>query len=156
VRTDFFDNFDAANAVAIQTDGKIILGGRVDIPGQTFNPNFGLARYNVGAFDLCLQDDGNGNLLQINTTTGEYQFTSCSGFAIGGTGALTRRGCTISLQHNAGDRRVLATINTCQKKATASVRLLSQGRTFTITDRNTANNTCACGDRRNHEARPGG
>lgn len=152
VQTDFFDNLDVANAVALQTDGKIIAGGRATIPGQTLNSDFALARYN-GAFDLCLQDDGNGNLLEINTTTGEYQFTSCSGFVIGGTGVLTRRGCTITLQHFVADRRVLATINTCQKKATASIRLLSQGRTFTITDRNTANNTCACGERRNRRGK---
>lgn len=146
VRTDFFNNLlDVANAVALQTDGKIIAGGRANIPGQTLNSDFALARYNA-AFDLCLQDDSSGNILQINTTTGEYQFTSCSGFVIGGTAALNRRGCTIALQHNAGDRRLLATIDTCQKKATASLRLLSQGGTFTITDRNTANNTCACGN----------
>ena len=95
-------------------------------------------------FNLCIQDDGSGNLLQINTTTGEYQFTNCGGLTVGGTGTLTKRGSLITLQHNASDRRVMATIDTTTNKATASLQLLSQGRTFSITDRNITNNTCAC------------
>jgi 6-phosphogluconolactonase len=95
-------------------------------------------------FDLCIQDDSNGSLLQINTTTGEYQFTNCAGFTIGGTGTLTRRGGVITLQHNSSDRRVMAKIDTSTNKATASVQSLSSGAIFSITDRNIANNTCAC------------
>jgi hypothetical protein len=94
--------------------------------------------------DLCIQDDSSGNLLQINTTTGEYQFTNCGGLIVGGTGTLTRRGSQITLQHNAADRRVIATIDTSTNKATASLQLFAQGRTFSISDRNITNNTCAC------------
>ncbi len=145
VTTDFgFE--DGANAIAIQADGRIIAAGFA--PDISTSYNFALVRYDGDGpfFNMCLQDDSNGNILQINTATGNYQFTNCSGFTVGGTGTLTRKGCTITLQHNNGDRRVLAKIDTCQKKATASIRLLSQGTTFTITDRNTANNNCACGN----------
>jgi 6-phosphogluconolactonase (cycloisomerase 2 family) len=95
-------------------------------------------------FDVCLQDDSNGNLLQINSTTGDYQFTNCSGFTLSGTGSLMKKGSVITLQHYAADRRVLARIDSSVNKGTASVQVFSQGTTFTITDRNTANNTCAC------------
>lgn len=95
-------------------------------------------------FDRCIQDDGSGGLLQINTTTGEYQFSNCSGLTLGGTGMLTKRGSTIMLQHSSTDRRVTATIDTATGKATASLQLFAQGRTFSITDRNISNNTCAC------------
>ncbi|HJQ23160.1 MAG TPA: right-handed parallel beta-helix repeat-containing protein [Blastocatellia bacterium] len=110
----------------------------------------GVFRCDVGAyeasppFDLCVQDDSSGSLLQINTSTGEYQFTNCAGLTVGGSGTLTRRGSTITLQHNASDRRVTATIDTATGKATAAIQLYAQGRTFSITDRNINNNTCAC------------
>jgi hypothetical protein len=108
------------------------------------NYSFSLDSVFCQLFNTCLQDDSAGYSLQVNTDTGEYQFANCNGIVIGGIGTLIRKGCTISLQHNAVDRRVLAKIDNCQKKATASIRLLSQGSSFTITDRNTANNTCGC------------
>jgi hypothetical protein len=63
-------------------------------------------------FDRCVQDESNGNLLQINTTTGDYQFSNCGGLTVGGTATLTKRGSLVTLQHNASDRRVMATVDT--------------------------------------------
>ena len=106
--------------------------------------DFLLARFLGQTFDLCIQDDSSGSLLQINTVTGEYQFTNCGGLMVGGKGTLTKRGSLITLQHNSTDRRLMATIDTATNKATASIQLFSQGRTFSIADRNITNNTCAC------------
>lgn len=95
-------------------------------------------------FDICIQDDSSGSLLKFNSTTGDYQFTNCAGLIIGGTGTLVTKGGIITLQHNGPDRRVLARIDKEVRSATASVQLFSQGTTFTITDRNTGNNSCSC------------
>jgi hypothetical protein len=95
-------------------------------------------------FDTCLQDESNGNLLQFNSTTGNYQFTNCAGVTILGPAALTKRGCLVTLQVNGPERRLLARIDTCMGIGIASIQVLSQGTTFTIMDRNTANDTCAC------------
>jgi len=95
-------------------------------------------------FDICIQDDSNGSILKFNSTTGEYQFSNCSGFTLNGVGSLIQRGSTITLQHYSSDRRVLARIDASVNKGTASIQVFLQGTTFTITDRNTANNTCAC------------
>ena len=95
-------------------------------------------------FDICIQDDSTGSIFKFNSTTGDYQFSNCSGFTLSGTGTLIKRGSIITLQHYASDRRVLARIDTSVNKATASIQLFSPSATFTITDRNTANNTCAC------------
>jgi len=142
--TDFSGSLDLANKALIQRDGKIIAAGTTLRPNDPTNSDFAFARYNGDpVFDLCIQDDGSGSLLQISTTTGEYQFTNCGGLTVGGTGMLTRRGSTITLQHNSTDRRVTATIDKATGRATA-LQLLSQGRTFSITDRNINNNTCAC------------
>jgi hypothetical protein len=96
------------------------------------------------AFDLCLQDESNGNLLRINSNTGDYQFTNCRGLSVGGTASLTRRGSVLALQATGSDRRLLARLDTCMKSGTASIQVFSQGTTLTILDRNTANNTCVC------------
>ena len=95
-------------------------------------------------FDICIQDDSSGSILRINSATGDYQFTNCSGFTLAGIGIVSRRGGVVTLQHYASDRRVLARIDGSVQKATASIQVFSQGSIFTITDRNTANNTCAC------------
>ncbi|HMG36464.1 MAG TPA: beta-propeller fold lactonase family protein [Blastocatellia bacterium] len=96
------------------------------------------------AFDFCLQDDSNGNLLKINSRTGDYQFTNCSGFILTGTGTLIKQGSTLTLQHYATDRRVFAKNDGSVNRGSASIQVFSSGITFTIFDRNTANNTCSC------------
>jgi hypothetical protein len=120
--------------------------GDVSIIGQTTDRMDALA-WSPSAdllFDLCLQDESNGNILQINLTTGEYQFTNCQGFTIGGTGAISIRGCLVTFQVNGPDRRILARIDTCLRTGTASVQYLPAGRNFSVLDRNISNNTCVC------------
>jgi uncharacterized delta-60 repeat protein len=142
VTTDFFGFSNEANAVVVQEDGRIVVAGRANtgVVGD-----FALARYNATSFGLCLQDASNGNLLQIDASTGDYLFTNCSGLTLGGTGVISSRGSIITLQQNGPDRRVLAKIDGSVNKGTASVQVFSRGTTFTITDRNTLNNTCSCG-----------
>ena len=97
------------------------------------------------AFDVCLQDDSSGNILRFNKTTGDYLFNRCdTGFMLGGTGTVTIKGSMITLQHNAADRRVFAQMDNAVKSGKASIQVFSLGTTFTIADRNTTNNTCAC------------
>jgi 6-phosphogluconolactonase (cycloisomerase 2 family) len=96
-------------------------------------------------FDLCIQDESSGDLLRLNTTTSAYQLTRClNGFTLSGTARLTRRGCTLTVQDLSTDRRIMAQIDTCSNRATASIQIFSQGGTFTLTDRNMTNNTCHC------------
>jgi hypothetical protein len=108
----------------------------------------GVPRCDAGAyeaaspFDLCIQDDSSGYKLKINSITGEYQFTNCAGITLNGTGTLNKRGNILTLQQYAIDRRVVATVDRGANKATASIQ--TNGMTLTITDRNTANDTCAC------------
>lgn len=146
-------------SVSLSTSGVPVFAGWEDISGigrvtltQTGQPwsplidnlEFG-KRVSNAPFDICVQDDSNGNPLQFNSTTGDYQFTKCgSDLMLGGTGSLTKRGSIITLQHYATDRRVLARIDGSVNRGTASIQLFSLGTTLTIADRNTINNTCAC------------
>jgi uncharacterized delta-60 repeat protein len=143
VITDFFGNRDRIQAVAIQPDNKVVAAGVATSPST--GGDFAVARYVGGAtFDTCLQDDRNGNTLQYNSATGDYQFTNCSGFTIAGTAKLKKKGSNITLEHDATDRRASVKVNTVAKKAQASIELLPQGPTFTIKDKDVTNNSCAC------------
>jgi uncharacterized delta-60 repeat protein len=143
VSTEFVGLNDEAFAVAIQRDGKIIAAGYARM--FSTREDFALVRYEGPGFDICIQDESSGDTFQINSSTGDYQFASCSGGAvIGGTGALTQRGCTITLQHISSDRRIIVRVDTCRNSATAAVQVFSPANTFTISDRNTANNRCGC------------
>ena len=95
-------------------------------------------------FNTCLKDDSSGVLLQIETSTGAYQFSNCAGVTISGTGSITERGNVVTLQHYNGDRRVTATFDRGTRIGRASIQSLSLGRTFGIIDRNISNNSCTC------------
>lgn len=96
------------------------------------------------AFDVCLQDDSNPNTVFLaNKTTGAYRFC-CGGTAFTGTAVMTKKGNVITFQHNAADRRLLATFDGSTFKATASMQSPPGVNKCSITDRDTRNNTCNC------------
>jgi hypothetical protein len=95
-------------------------------------------------FNACVQDDSSGSVLQYNSATGAYLFNDCHGVLVSGTASLLVRGSTTTLQDYGTDRRVLAKIDRSVNKATATVQLFSPSRLFTITDRNTGDDTCVC------------
>jgi hypothetical protein len=149
----FFASGDQGNAIAVDSLGSAYVTGETSsnqfpITPGAFQPNLrGFTNAfisKISMFDTCLQDESNGNFLRLDTTTGNYQFSNCRDLTLSGTAVITRKGCLITLQVNGPDRRLVASIDTCAKRGSASIQILSAGTTFTIIDRNTANNTCAC------------
>ncbi|HKP12796.1 MAG TPA: hypothetical protein VJZ91_11815, partial [Blastocatellia bacterium] len=131
--TTSINGYDVSTAIAVQADGKIVAGGSAGNPAVT--TDFALVRYlgDDTRLDSCVQDDSNGNLLQFNSSTGQYVFTNCGGVTLGGIGTIMRRGNVITLQHNAADRRVQAAIDLGTHRASATLQLLTNGKTFSIT-----------------------
>lgn len=76
------------------------------------------------------------------TVTWSPTSVSRSMLEIPGTGSVAIKGCIITLQHNAPDRRVMSRLDTCSNTGEASVQTNSSKTTFTITDKNTADNSC--------------
>lgn len=144
VMTDFFGGADHGWDLVLQKDGKAVVGGSVQTSAGT---QFGLARYKAYTvnYDICFSDDGGSAMLSLNSITGDYQFTPCGGgTVITGTGTVARRGCVLTLRHNAPDRRVVVKVDACRNTGTVTVQGFSPGETFTITDMNKPANTCAC------------
>lgn len=132
-----------AAAVAIQADGKVVAAGTAF--NTDFRSDFALARYDGTNFDLCLQDDSNGNLLQFNSQTGDYQFFDCrKGLMLTGRGSVRIHACKIEFSASKPDHSITALANSCTKAGSASVKLLPSGRVLTISDRDMTNNTCTC------------
>lgn len=98
----------------------------------------------ASAFDYCIQDDSNGNILSLNSVTGDYLFANCKGVTLIGTGIVTRKGSTVTLQHYPSDRRVLVRIDGSSNKAIGAIQSLPLGVTFNLMDRNISNNSCSC------------
>jgi 6-phosphogluconolactonase (cycloisomerase 2 family) len=96
-------------------------------------------------FDVCLQDDSNPSTVFLgNSQTGAYRFC-CGGTVFTGLALVTRRGNTVTFQDNAPDRRVLVTDDQSAHRGKASLQSPPGIMKCTIADRNTTNNSCACG-----------
>ena len=67
--------------------------------------------------------------------------TTQTGINLTGIGKPVMKGCIITLSHNAPDRRVFARLDACTKTGDASVQTKSPEANFSITDKNTADNT---------------
>lgn len=108
--------------------------------------NTATCSFTVTVFNICLQDDSNPtSVLLFNTATGEYRYC-CAGTIFTGVGTVTIRGDVFTLQHNPADRRVVGRLDAAVATGSAAIQSPA-GKTLacTITDRNTADNTCSCG-----------
>jgi len=106
--------------------------------------NTGNCSFTVAVFNASIQDDSNSrNVVFLNLISGDYQFC-CNGVTYTGRGLVTARGCVYTLQHNAPDRRVLATVDFSVKKGTASIQAPVGVVKCTLTDRDVTNNTQTC------------
>jgi len=100
--------------------------------------------FTVTVFNACLQDNSNAaNVLLFNTTTGDYRFC-CAGTIYTGKGSVVKQGNVYTLTHNTSTRRVLAKLDAAQKKGTATLQEPVSVMKCSITDSNTANNSCSC------------
>ncbi|MEW6210363.1 MAG: choice-of-anchor Q domain-containing protein, partial [Acidobacteriota bacterium] len=110
-----------------------------DVSGNTASCSFA-----VSVFNACVQDDSNsGKVALFDIISGAYRIC-CAGMVVTGTGAVTRQGCTFTIQHNAFDRRVKITVDFAARRGSASLQMPPGAIKCTISDRNITNNGCSC------------
>ena len=129
----------------IRVAGPVVLLAVIVFAGVGGSAKNAIAGAPITFFDICLQDESNGNILLFSSTTGAYQFTACPNILASGTGSIRTRGCVVVLEVNSPGVRLDAQTDTCMKVGKAALEVLTPNRVFTIMDRNTANNTCSCG-----------
>jgi hypothetical protein len=108
----------------------------------TLGPDFDAFFAKITDFDLCLQDEHHGHALQIDTSTGGYQFSGCRDAGTVtkiGRGRITRLGAFVLLH----DDGVFALLNIRLNAAFATV-LDREGGFFIMSDQDITNNTCRC------------
>jgi hypothetical protein len=140
------DNCPKATVVCTPPSGSCFPTGvttvtctATDAAGNTASCSF-----TVTVFDVCLQDDNNANsVLLFNSLTGDYRFC-CNGSVFTGRGKVSRQGCTITLEHNAVDRRVLGKADKSIFRGNGSIQTPPGTTRCTISDRDIRNNSCAC------------
>lgn len=120
--------------------------------GFEWNNNTGSFSVTVSkepSFDICIQDDGNGNTLQLDLSSGLYLFIEAgSNLRLNGRGTITIAGCTITLKNSVllgSPHTITATTDICQQAASATITIPSGRvtRVINIRDLNTSDNTCA-------------
>lgn len=123
------------------------------------------ATVTVVIFDVCLQDDNNGNLLIFSSGTGDYVFcqnshlgsenpktigTPSSDFRggvmvqAGDSLDITRTGALASADYDYAGGHMHWEVDNYTHTGSATVQTTKPKQTFTITDRDTRNNTCTC------------
>ena len=132
----------------------IPITGSILQPGGTFTLTRTITGQQTGGFSItatvinrrynaCIQDESvPATAFLWNTYSGDYDFRQAGGLTGSGTGKVAVKGCILTLTHNSQDRRVMASLDMCDMTGNASVQSSSPKSKFTITDRNTADNTC--------------
>jgi hypothetical protein len=98
----------------------------------------------VKVFNVAVKDRANPNaVLAWNSSTGEYIFC-CNGSTFTGVGKVKTQGCTYTLDHSAGDRRVLGSVNMTNFTGSGSLQTPPGTTRCTISDNDVRNNTYTC------------
>jgi uncharacterized repeat protein (TIGR01451 family) len=102
----------------------------------------------TATFNLCIQDNSSKNILQINTTTGDYNFIRCiDGFTLSGKGTVTTANSIVTLTDKKSDRQITASFNLGQLTGSAVVTLIPApgiSETYKLNDTESRGKGCSC------------
>jgi hypothetical protein len=140
------DNCPGVNVVCTPASGSTFPAGvtTVSCTATDGSGNTASCSFTVTTFDAGLQDDAGGGVLVWSSTTGAYQICVPGGAVFTGMGTKSSSGGIFTLSHNAADRRLSASLNNNLKRGSAAFQFITGHVTYTITDRNTINNTFVC------------
>src|SRR5262249_17067722 len=120
-------------------------GYTVTVSGLVWNTDGGSQ---CPVFDTCVQDDGTGNVLLWNSTTGDYQYITCQNpqTTMTGKGTATTVGGVRNLMDVKADRRIQGSFNLGQHTGRVTLMLSPAPGVFQTTTLNQTNPnaTCVC------------
>jgi uncharacterized delta-60 repeat protein len=141
------DNCPGAMVACVPPSGSAFPTGTTTVTctATDASSNTATCSFSVTVFGVCLKDDSNpGNTVLFNPNTGDYIFC-CNGVLIAsGVGTVSKVGCSLTIQHNTGDRRVLIKADTAFQKGTASIQKPAGTLRCSITDKNLSSAPCMC------------
>lgn len=148
------DNCGAASVVCNPPSGSSFPPGTTTVTcTATDNAgNTASCSFTVAVTNLVVKDDTTGNVLRLSHaggSTAPYQFFDCrKGTTLSGTANVTVAFCKIQITDGVDpkkpDRKLTATINTCTLKATATIQILTTGKTYILNDSNINNSSPNC------------
>jgi subtilisin-like proprotein convertase family protein len=143
----FSDNCPGATVACVPPSGSMFPVGTstVTCTATDASGNTASCSFTVQAFDGRLQDNSAGcaKTVVFDTISGAYSFC-CNGMVKTGIAKVTKKGLSVTLEHNAPDRRVLIKLDGAVGKGTATLQMPPGVTVCTITDSSTANDTCTC------------
>jgi HYR domain-containing protein len=150
------DNCPGVTVVCRNQNGVVVTSGQPFPVGTTTvtctatdaSGNTAMCSFTISGFNFCLQDDvAPGNVVLVNSVSGEYRFC-CGGVLVAtGKGTLTTRGCIGSIDDAKGARRVHIQWDTSANgvgEGTAIVQVSPNKTVCQITDMKMTDNTCSC------------
>jgi uncharacterized delta-60 repeat protein len=133
--TDLGTAHDWPFGTAIQKDGNLIVVGRLRNVATGFD--FAIVRYKAFPFDIKIQDERSGDVLQFNSQIGDYRFTKggTGGLTFNGKGLITQAKCKVTLTDNQTDNSISTQVNTCKNTGKAKITYKGQA-SVAISDNN--------------------
>jgi hypothetical protein len=101
-----------------------------------------------GPQNVCLRDNGTGNVFQFDPLTGNYKFTRCKdNLTLTGTGTVGLVNSIVTIADNKPDRRLQAGFNLGQLTGSATIYFTTgpgMWQTFRINDTSGSGKNCSC------------
>jgi subtilisin-like proprotein convertase family protein len=141
------DNCPGVTAACVPPSGSTLPIGVTTVTCTATDAagNTATCSFTVTVFNACLQDDNNPNIVLLwNTVTGAYSFC-CNGTTYTGTGVVTNKGTSHSINHMGTDRRINGVFDCATSKGQGALQSNVGSLICTINDRDIRNNTCSCG-----------
>jgi subtilisin-like proprotein convertase family protein len=141
------DNCPGVTAACVPPSGSTLPIGVTTVTCTATDAagNTATCSFTVTVFNACLQDDNNPNIVLLwNTVTGAYSFC-CNGTTYTGTGVVTNKGTSHSINHMGTDRRINGVFDCATSKGQGALQSNVGSLICAINDRDIRNNTCSCG-----------
>lgn len=146
----------SATVVCIPPSGSAFPAGVTTVTCTATDPsgNTATCSFKVSTFNLIVRDNASNLFIRVAVPAAggpaPYEFFDCSkGVILKGTGVASVTSCKIEVKDPVGatkppDITVVVNANKCTLAGSASIKIVSQGKNYALTDTNISNNPLSC------------